>query len=70
MPLRFPPYISGNGLGGNMNKIIVRLSLFRFGINKFEHDVNALLDKGWKLDEFGVSKVGLFRFLCIAKLSR
>jgi hypothetical protein len=49
-----------------MKKVFCRLTLFRFGMKRFERDVNAYLQLGWEIELFEVKKVGLFRFLCLA----
>lgn len=50
--------------------IIVTESLFRFGIKHFGSEVNAMLAKGWDLQELRFEKVGLLRVLCIAVLAK
>lgn len=50
-----------------MQKLICTTSLFRFGVKKFQRDVNYWLEQGWTIDEFEVTKQGL-RFLCVATL--
>ena len=42
-----------------MHKIIVRIAMFRRGVERFEADVNALLAKGWAIRDWSVEKRGL-----------
>jgi hypothetical protein len=61
----------------NMKKtrVLIRLCLFRFGVRRFERDVNALLEQGWKFTPYGfasVEPIGFFylRLLCRATLEK
>lgn len=51
-----------------MEKIVVRISLFRFGVQKFQDEVNALLDSGeWRLGECYITQPRV-RLICYARL--
>lgn len=48
-----------------MKKLIIEVALFRFGVRRFEDRVNALAEKGWKIDGFVVERKW-FHFICWA----
>ena len=50
-----------------MLKLITSVGFTRHAVNKFERDVNALLDKGWTVADLEIGKKGL-RFVCFALL--
>ena len=45
------------------------LTLFRFGLHRFERRLNALLDDGWELDNLWYTHLW-FRLFIMAKLSK
>ena len=52
-----------------MEKVVVRMSFLRFGVNRFEKEVNDLLGQGWHIDALEVHRL-LFRVLLLARLSK
>lgn len=51
-----------------MEKIITRVSLFRWGVKKWQEEVNAALKEGgWRLGECWISQPRV-RILCYARL--
>ena len=53
-----------------MTKVFCRVSMFRFGVKRFEEDINSYLTDGWEIEYFSVEKTGLLRFLCLAILKK
>ncbi len=50
-------------------KLITQVALFRFGVKRFEREVNSHLEEGFSLDKISIEKKGL-RFLCWALLKK
>jgi hypothetical protein len=48
-------------------KVIYKVGLFRFGLRKFQNEVNCALCHGWKIEHIEVKKC-LFRYFCEAVL--
>lgn len=48
-------------------KVITKIALFRWGVEKFTQEVNKELEKGAKIKDFKIEKKGL-RFVCYAVL--
>ena len=52
-----------------MQKLIVRVALFRRGVEQFEEEVNAHLLQGWKVYQISIVKQGL-RIICTAVVDK
>ena len=57
------------------HKVLLRITLFRFGAKRFEQDLNCMLDHGWEPYDCGPNEeiinwdnVGWFRTLLLAHL--
>lgn len=48
-------------------KIITKIAMFRWGVEKFTAEVNKALAEGYILKDFKIEKKG-FRFVCYAIL--
>jgi len=53
-----------------MEKYLIRVLFFRFGVARFERDLNSLADRGWRIKEFCVAKAGFFRLVMTAWLTK
>lgn len=60
---------SDAALGRVEQQLVTQVGLFRFGLKKFEDQVNSYLHHGWYVEEINIKK-GLFRYFCEALLYR
>jgi len=53
-----------------MYKYLFQLTLFRFGVKKFQNELNEHLEDGWQVEKFEIHRVGFFRVLLFANLHK
>ena len=53
-----------------MQKLIVKVILFKSGIKRFEEEVNKNLEEGWRINQLSAEKLGIFRIVCFALLEK
>lgn len=52
-----------------MQKLVIKVALFRFGVNKFTKETNSYLANGWSLVSWNIEKKG-FKIICSALLHK